>query len=100
MFRPTELSGPAPILVWIHGGGLAIGSGMDAYYNATYLAKDGAQIVINISYRLGILGGSLKRFLFVIISMPPSQLQFKNLGQDSLMDLMRNRDVLLEEIMV
>ena len=32
------------------------GSGMDAYFNATYLAKDGAQIVINISYRLGILG--------------------------------------------
>ena len=47
-------------MVWIHGGSLQIGSGMDAYYNATYLAKDGAQIVINISYRLGILGGFLK----------------------------------------
>ena len=57
-FRPKELSGPAPILVWIHGGGLQFGSGMNAYiYNSTYLAKDGAQIVINISYRLGILGG-------------------------------------------
>ena len=43
-------------MVWIHGGGLVAGSGVDAYYNATYLAKDGAQIVINISYRLGILG--------------------------------------------
>ena len=62
-FRPKELSGPAPILVWIHGGGLQFGSGMAVYYNATYLAKDGAQIVINISYRLGILGGFLKRFL-------------------------------------
>ena len=33
---------------------------MDAYFNATYLAKDGAQIVINISYRLGILGWFLR----------------------------------------
>ena len=56
MLRPAELSGPAPIMVWIHGGGLQAGSGVDAYYNSTYLAKDGAQIVINISYRLGILG--------------------------------------------
>ena len=47
-------------MVWIHGGGLQAGSGMDAYFNATYLAKDGAQIVINISYRLGILGWFLK----------------------------------------
>ena len=31
---------------------------------------------------------------------PPSQQQFKNLGQDLLMDLMKNWNVLLEEIMV
>ena len=68
LFRPTELSGPAPILVWIHGGGLQIGSGIDAYFNATYLAKDGAQIVINISYRLGILGGFLNDFNVSILN--------------------------------
>jgi para-nitrobenzyl esterase len=42
-----------PVLVWIHGGGLALGAGRD--YVPTDLAADGT-VVVTINYRLGALG--------------------------------------------
>lgn len=45
----------APVLVWIHGGGLTIGNGADVSYDGTALAKRGA-VVVTINYRLGALG--------------------------------------------
>ncbi|KHL16100.1 UNVERIFIED_CONTAM: hypothetical protein LK11_18210 [Mumia flava] len=42
-----------PVLVWIHGGGYAIGEGAD--YDATQLAAEGT-VVVTINYRLGPLG--------------------------------------------
>jgi para-nitrobenzyl esterase len=46
---------PAPVLVWIHGGGLTIGNGADVSYDGTALARRGA-VVVTINYRLGALG--------------------------------------------
>jgi para-nitrobenzyl esterase len=46
---------PAPVMVWIHGGGLTAGHGGEATYDGTSLAKRGV-VVITINYRLGPLG--------------------------------------------
>ena len=48
--------GPAkPVMVWIHGGGHVAGSGSEAIYDGTSLAKRGV-VVVTINYRLGVLG--------------------------------------------
>lgn len=43
-----------PVLVWIHGGALKVGSSRD--YDAGKLARDGRVVVVTINYRLGVLG--------------------------------------------
>ena len=45
----------APVLVWIHGGGLSIGNGADITYDGTRLAQRGV-VLITINYRLGAFG--------------------------------------------
>lgn len=44
-----------PVLVWIHGGGLTIGSGSMRTYHGHNLAAKGA-LVVTINYRLGPFG--------------------------------------------
>ncbi len=44
-----------PVLVWIHGGGLTIGSGSMRTYHGHNLAARGA-VVVTINYRLGPFG--------------------------------------------
>lgn len=43
-------------MVWIHGGGFALGSGADSVLAGTKFAKDQDVIVVSINYRLGPLG--------------------------------------------
>ena len=45
-----------PVMVWIHGGGLTIGSGSETYYDGSNLAARGDVVVVTINYRLGVLG--------------------------------------------
>ena len=45
---------PRPVLVWVHGGGLANGAGSD--FDARRLAVGGDIVVVTINYRLGALG--------------------------------------------
>ena len=45
----------APVLVWIHGGGLAIGNGADVSCDGTALARCGV-VLVTVNYRLGALG--------------------------------------------
>ena len=47
--------GRAPVLVWIHGGGLSIGNGADITYDGTRLAQRGV-VLVTINYRLGAFG--------------------------------------------
>lgn len=43
-----------PVLVWIHGGGYAVGESND--YDGSKLVTAGGAVVVTINYRLGILG--------------------------------------------
>lgn len=45
----------APVMVWIHGGGLFIGDGSEVAYDGASLAARGA-VIVTINYRLGPFG--------------------------------------------
>lgn len=49
--KPRKL----PVMVWIHGGGFTQGSGHQAAYDGTQLARRGV-VLVTINYRLGALG--------------------------------------------
>lgn len=55
VWSPLEAAEPAPVMVWIHGGGFNNGSGTAALYDGTALARRGV-VVVTINYRLGRLG--------------------------------------------
>ena len=44
-----------PVMVWLHGGSNALGSGSQSTYDGTSLAAHGV-ILVTINYRLGVLG--------------------------------------------
>jgi len=54
VFTP-KLGGRAPVMVWIHGGGLVNGSATAALYDGTALARQGV-VVVTVNYRLGRFG--------------------------------------------
>ncbi len=51
-----EDDGARPIMVWLHGGGFAIGSGASPTYDGRPLASDGDVVVVTLNHRLGALG--------------------------------------------
>ncbi|MDQ1153664.1 carboxylesterase/lipase family protein [Brevundimonas sp. SORGH_AS_0993] len=55
VWRPTNTAQPAPVMVWIHGGGLVNGSGTAPLYDGSHLARRG-MVVVTLNYRLGRLG--------------------------------------------
>ena len=44
-----------PVMLWIHGGGYALGAGSDEMYNGSKLCAKGDVIVVTCNYRLGPL---------------------------------------------
>ncbi|HEY5759027.1 MAG TPA: carboxylesterase family protein [Steroidobacter sp.] len=44
-----------PVMVWIHGGGLLVGSSSEPLYDGVKMAQQGI-VVVSINYRLGLLG--------------------------------------------
>src|ERR1700729_3975943 len=48
--------GPHPVLVFIHGGGWALGWGSNALLDGTHLARALQAVVVTLNYRLGALG--------------------------------------------
>ncbi|XP_048345623.1 cholinesterase-like [Sphaerodactylus townsendi] len=56
---------PAPVLVWIHGGGYIAGAGSLDLNNGAFLAATEKVIVASMNYRLGVLG-----FLFFPPDVP------------------------------
>lgn len=55
IWRPAQINGSLPILVYIHGGSLTSGSSAFTDYNGETFARNGV-IMITIAYRLGVFG--------------------------------------------
>jgi para-nitrobenzyl esterase len=45
-----------PVMVWLHGGGFATGSGSGRTLEGANLARSGNVVVVGINHRLGVLG--------------------------------------------
>ena len=45
-----------PVLVWLHGGGMAVGSASWPLYDFTNLARNNDVVVVGVNHRLGVLG--------------------------------------------
>ncbi|WP_158885160.1 carboxylesterase/lipase family protein [Amycolatopsis anabasis] len=56
VWTPDPVSGPRPVLVFVHGGGFLTGSGGLEWYHGAELARRGGLTVVTINYRLGVLG--------------------------------------------
>lgn len=55
VYTPNLDGPPAPVMVWIHGGGFQSGSGNSDMYAPDYLVEEGV-VVVTINYRLEVLG--------------------------------------------
>jgi para-nitrobenzyl esterase len=55
VFTPA-LGGSRPVLVWVHGGGFAIGNGAASLYWGERLAAAADVVVVTLNYRLGSFG--------------------------------------------
>lgn len=53
--RTPRLDGRAPVLVWIHGGGYAVGSANETAWQSGAFAASGI-VEVTVNYRLGALG--------------------------------------------
>ena len=47
---------PRPVMVWLHGGGFAIGHAGASLYHGGWLAAKADAVVVTVNYRLGSLG--------------------------------------------
>jgi para-nitrobenzyl esterase len=56
IWTPAPDSQKRPVLVWIHGGAFASGSGSLSWYSGERFAANGDVVVVSINYRLGALG--------------------------------------------
>jgi para-nitrobenzyl esterase len=56
VYTPAADAAARPVMVWIHGGGFAIGSSSQPVYDARPLARRGDVVVVTINYRIGPLG--------------------------------------------
>lgn len=45
-----------PVMVWVHGGAFAAGSGSSSMYDGTSFASEGDVVVVTFNYRLGVFG--------------------------------------------
>jgi len=45
-----------PVMVWLHGGGFAVGSGSAPAYDGAHLAARGDVVVVTINHRLNVFG--------------------------------------------
>ncbi len=55
VFTPSP-TGRRPVLVWLHGGGFAVGHAGATLYHGAHLAGAADVVVVTVNYRLGSLG--------------------------------------------
>ena len=56
VWTPAADSGRRPVMVWLHGGGVAVGSGSINVYDGGNLARKGDVVVVTINHRLNAFG--------------------------------------------
>jgi len=56
VFTPGLGSGNRPVMVWLHGGGFAGGSGNWILYEGTNLARKEDVVVVSVTHRLNLFG--------------------------------------------
>jgi para-nitrobenzyl esterase len=56
LYTPGIDSAHRPVMVWLHGGGFASGSGSNPMYEGSFLAVRGDVVVVNVNQRLNVLG--------------------------------------------
>jgi len=49
-------TGERPVMVWLHGGGFANGSGGAAMYDGEALARRGDTVIVTVNHRLNVFG--------------------------------------------
>ena len=54
--RAVGDSGMRPVMVWLHGGGYAFGSGSSVMYDGVALVKRGDVVLVTINHRLNVFG--------------------------------------------
>lgn len=56
VWTPAKSAGERlPVMVYIHGGGFAVSSGIEKWFDGDHLAEKGV-VVVTINYRLGVFG--------------------------------------------
>ncbi len=56
LWAPVQTPIDAPVMVFLHGGGLRNGSPSTPLYWGNHLAKERGVIIVNLAYRVGVLG--------------------------------------------
>lgn len=56
VWAPERIAAPAPVLVWIYGGGFTSGSNRELAYDGQILSEMTGAVVVNLNYRLGPFG--------------------------------------------
>ena len=56
VWTPAPDGKKRPVMVWIHGGGFAYGSGSQPIYQGDGLAKFGDVVVVSVNHRLNVFG--------------------------------------------
>ena len=55
VWAPSRVERPAPVMVWLHGGGNRGGASSGRYFDGTSFGRDGV-VLVSLNYRLGPLG--------------------------------------------
>jgi para-nitrobenzyl esterase len=56
VWTPATDAKRRPVMVWLHGGGFAQGSGSSSMFDGTRLAQRGDVVVVTINHRLNVFG--------------------------------------------
>lgn len=56
VWTPAPDKAGRPVMVWLHGGGFAVGSGSAPMYDGTNLARKGDVVVVTLNHRLNTFG--------------------------------------------
>jgi para-nitrobenzyl esterase len=78
IYTPGLDSARRPVMVWLHGGGFASGSGSNPMYEASTLATRGDVVVVNVNHRLNVLGHA---------HLPDSGAEFAASGNVGILDI-------------